>query len=254
MAPPTTDSLLLQLPNELQDAIYDLVAEGESRPVLRILIEEDATTQQKHPQVSAFVVGGLSGTCRHLRRAFSDALERHIQVIMTRRQRYEFPRLMTATKLHDRDLRSLSAAEQMLQIRVSGGPGKRYDKGPRQKVHVLTAFVPVEGKSTDSAASVIVGSRLLTPNPVVVKELAVIFMTDASKGKLLPSRRPIPIPSQPPKVWDPHIHWVSLKTMMALDEMKQAVKGAKWGAKMRYYTLWFDYVVRFGPKSASERT
>jgi hypothetical protein len=75
-----TGSLLLQLPNELQDAICDMVAEDELRPVLRILIKEDTTTGHKHPEVSAVVIGGLSSTCRHLRRLLSAALERHHEV------------------------------------------------------------------------------------------------------------------------------------------------------------------------------
>jgi len=32
---------------------------------------------------------------------------------------------------------------------------------------------------------------------------------------------------------------------MALEEMKQAVKGTKWAGNMQYYMLWFDYVLRF---------
>jgi hypothetical protein len=248
MASPTTGSLLLQLPNELQDAICDLVAENVSRPVLLILINEDATTQRKRPQSSAFVVGGLSGTCRHLRRAFSAALERHIEVIMTRRQRNVFPRLMAPTKLHARNCRN---ADQALRIHVSDGPRKRRNM-PAQKVHALATFIPIEDKLVDPV-SVLVDGELLTPNQGVVIELAVIFVTDGSKSKLRACRRSIPISPQPPRERDPPTLWVAPKTMVALEEVKRAAKGTKWGARMRYYTLWFDYVVRFGPTSASKR-
>jgi hypothetical protein len=247
-----TGSLLLQLPNELQDAICDMVAEDKLRPVLRILIREDATTGHKHPEVSAFVIGGLSSTCRHLRRLLSATLERHIETTMTRTHREDFPRLMVTTKLHDRDLRSLTAADQPLRIHVSGGPRKKNDKGPVQKVHALAAFVPIEDELKVAASYSVMG-RLLTPRPDYATELAIIFVTDGSKSTLLPSRRSIPVPSQPPHESDPPTHWVSLKTMVAFEEVKQAVKGTKWGAKMRYYTLWFDYFVRFGPRSASVR-
>jgi hypothetical protein len=48
--------LFTKLPAELLATICDLVAEDESRPVLRVEIKQDATTQQKHPQISAFVI------------------------------------------------------------------------------------------------------------------------------------------------------------------------------------------------------
>lgn len=113
-----------------------------------------------------------------------------------------------------------------------------------QKVHALAAYVPIEDELKVAASYRVMG-RLLTPRPDYATELAIIFVTDGSKSTLLPSRRSIPVPSQRPHESDPPTHWVSLKTMMALEEMKQAVKGTKWAGNMQYYMLWFDYVLRF---------
>lgn len=245
MEPPTTGSLLLKLPVELQDAICDFVAEGQTRPVLRIKIEQDRTTQHKHPQACAFIISGLSNTCWHLRCLFSAALERHIEAIMTRKSRDELPRLMPTTELHYHDPLRPPITTTASRIYVSTVSGNKNDKRPMQKVHAIAASIPIEVK---------LGQPIL-----IERELVVIFVTGGSESKLLPSRQSIPISQQPldewgtsDYEWDPSSHWISVDAITALEEIMYAVKGTKWGAKMRYYTLWFDYVVRFAPKSASE--
>jgi hypothetical protein len=45
----------------------------------------------------------------------------------------------------------------------------------------------------------------------------------------------------PPKT----AQWPSLEAVTALEEIKQAVKGTKWAGNMWFYTIWFDYVLRY---------
>jgi hypothetical protein len=77
----------------------------------------------------------------------------------------------------------------------------------------------------------------------IVGELVVIFVAEGSKSGLSSSRIPLAVPPQPRGDHDPPRP--SLEAVMALEEMKQAVKGTKWAGNMQYYMLWFDYVLRF---------
>jgi hypothetical protein len=221
---------LTELPTELLATICDLVAEGEMRPVLRIEIEQDPVTRHKQPRLSAFA-GGLSGTCRQLRNEYSAALRRRIEVFMARRYIDGLPCLMCTTTLHYKDWQKKGVASKALQIYASATPGIRHDKGPMLKVHALAASVPIEEKR------MVKWSRMH-----ILGELAVLFVADGSKSDLSFS---LDVPSQPPGEHFLPAGWSSLGAVMALEGMKQAVKGTKWAGNMQYYMLWFDYVVRY---------
>jgi hypothetical protein len=217
-------------------AICDLVAEDETRPVLCIEIKQDAATQHKHPQISAFVVGGLGSTCRHLRRAFSAALKRRLEVLMSQSYDDRFPCLVSAGVLHHESSRHTEVVRKALQIHASAAaPGTRCAEGPVRRVHALAAFIPIQEMQT---IAWLWGVRLVT-------ELVVVFVTDRSKSELSPSRLQLVIPTHPGSVSDPSVEWASREARTALNEIKQAVKGTKWTGSMRYYMLWFDYVVRY---------
>lgn len=238
--PPTSasnmaaDCPLTELPAELLATICDLVAEGEMRPVLRIEIEQDPVTQHKHPWISASA-GGLSGTSRHLRNEYSAALGRQIEVFMTRQYNDNLPCMMSTTQLHYKDCQNNynNIASKALQIYASTTPGMRHDKGPVHRAHALAAFIPVEDKAMASCWRGV----------HIVGELVVIFVAEGSKSGLSSSRIPLAVPPQPLGNHDPPRP--SLEAVMALEEMKQAVKGTKWAGNMQYYMLWFDYVLRF---------
>jgi hypothetical protein len=228
------DCPLTELPAELLATICDLVAEGEMRPVLRIEIKQDPVTQHKHPRISASA-GGLSGTSRHLRNEYSAALGRQIEVFMTRRYNDNLPCMMSTTQLRYKDCQNNdnNMASKALQIYASTTPGMRHDKGPVHRAHALAAFIPVEDKAMASCW------RGLH----IVGELVVIFVAEGSNSGLSSSRIPLAVPPQPLGDHDPPRP--SLEAVMALEEMKQAVKGTKWAGNMQYYMLWFDYVLRF---------
>jgi hypothetical protein len=217
-------------------AICDLVAEGETRPVLCIEIKQDAATQHKHPQISAFVVGGLGSTCRYLKRAVSAALKRRLEALMSVKYGGQVPCLVSAGILHDESSRHTDVVRKALQIHASSAaPGIRCDEGPVRRVHALAAFIPIQEVQMTAW---IFGVRLVT-------ELVVVFVTDRSKSELSPSRLQLVVPPHPVNVSDPPVQWASQDAKTALNEMKQAVKGTKWTGSMRYYMLWFDYVVRY---------
>jgi hypothetical protein len=225
---------LTRLPTELLEAICLLVAEDETRPVLRIEIEQDAATQQKTPRISAFVPG-LGGTCRRLRWESSAALKRHIVMPMTSESGVDRPHLVSPTVLHHEDSWRDGIVAKALQIYASAASEIRHDKKSVHKVHVVAAFIPIIVRSTT------VGG----PNLAAVKELVVIFVTDGSQSKLRADRLALAIPQQQLSNSITPSQWPSLEAVTALDEIKQAVKGTKWAGNMRYYTIWFDYVVRY---------
>jgi hypothetical protein len=227
--------LFTKLPTELLATICDLVAEDESRPVLRVEIKQDATTQQKHPHISAFVVGGLSSTCRQLRHEYSAALKRRIELFGTRHYGDGLRCLMSTTTMHSRESRDRGAPSKALQIYASAAHETQTDKGAVHKIHALTVFVPIEERSGTGWAR---GVRFLG-------ELAIVFVTDGSKSQLSPSRISLAIPAQPLDGYHPANPWPSLEAVAALDEIKQAVRGTQWAGNMRCYLLWFDYVARY---------
>jgi hypothetical protein len=230
-----TDCPFLQLPTELLGTICDLVTEDEIRPVLRIEIEQDAVTQRKTPQISAFGIGGLSSTCRQLRNEYSAALVRGIEVLMARAYGDDGPFLMDTTNLHFKNCRARGGAAKALQMYASAGPGTRNDNGPVRRVHALAAFIPVEEKLTNGRSK----------SMCVVGELVVIFVANGSKNDLSSSRISLFVPPQPSKKHCQLDQWPSLEAVAALGEMKQVVRGTKWTGNTRYYMLWFDYVVRY---------
>ena len=228
--------LFTKLPTELLATICDLVAEDESRPVLRVEIKQDATTQQKHPQISAFVIGGLSSTCRQLRHEYSAALKRRVDVFMTCRYGHGLPCLMSTKTLHSRESREAGAPSKALQMYASAARESQNDKGAVHRTHALAVFVPIE---TKSGSFWVKGVR-------VAGELTIIFVTAGSKSQLSPGRISLDIPAQPLGEYHPgNPSWPSLEAVTALEEIKQAVKGAQWAGNMRCYLLWFDYVARY---------
>ena len=229
---------LTRLPTELLEAICLLVAEDETRPVLRIEIEQDAATQQKTPRISAFIPG-LGGTCRRLRWESSTALKRHIVMLMTSESGVDRPHLVSPTVLHHEDSGRSGIVAKALQIHASAASERRHDKKSAHKVHVVAAFIPIVVRMRSNTWR--------SPNLEILKEMVVIFVTDGSKSELRTGRLALAIPPQPPWGGIPPktAQWPSLEAVTALEEIKQAVKGTKWAGNMWFYTIWFDYVVRY---------
>jgi hypothetical protein len=229
------DCALTQLPTELLATICDLVTEDETRPVLRIEIKQDAATQHKTPQISAFVIGGLSSTCRLLRNEYSAALRRNIEVLMTPQYGDGGPLLMNTMELNFKERREGGVATKALQMYASSGPVTRDDNVPVHSVHALAAFIPIEEKHTNGRVK----------RMCVVGELVAISVANGSKSDLSSSRLSLLVPPQPPGKQHELDQWPSLEAVTALEGMKQLVRGTKWTGNMRYYMLWFDYVVRY---------
>jgi len=248
MTPTTAVCPLLELPPELRDLIYDLLIEDETRPVLRVEIEQDAITQQKHPRISAFTTG-LSGTCTQLRNEFSKALKIYIELLMKRvHSSTKYPRLLLTMALHAFALRTDLFHPTDCWIHMSSASRLPHTI-PERKFHALATFIPIEWYSTAIDDHVtMLGSREPTTELRDMGYLVVLFVTN--KSKALPDHRSLIVPRQPSGGSGvpppPLLHG----SFSALREVKQAVNGTIWKDNLRYYMLWINYVVRFSPGGA----
>lgn len=149
VAAPTTSSQVqhhaVSAPTELLEVICDLVVGAETRPVLRIEIEQDAATQHKIPRISAFVPG-LSGTCWRLKCESSTAVRCHVDALMAHEHGGYRPQLLSTSTLHYGKSRMDDFVSKALQIHTSAASGARHGKEPVHKVHALTACIPIEKK------------------------------------------------------------------------------------------------------------
>jgi hypothetical protein len=190
--------LLRKLPRELRDLVYDLVAEDQARPVLRIEIEQHATTRHKTPMISAFSAG-LSGACSQLRHEFSDALVHHIELLMTRshgrRGGPTYPHLLLTTGLQIHAFQTHAFPPHDCWIHMSASPHIPHTT-LEQKFHALATFIPIESSvsSIEDHVTMLRNTGIPT-NLAYLSHLAVIFVTD--KSEALPDRRSIRVPRQP---------------------------------------------------------
>lgn len=110
-----------------------------------------------------------------------------------------------------------------------------------RKVHALSTFIPIEVLQTKGPCSK--GGRKLE----ISKELAFVFVTDGSKQ--LVHRRSLNLTLQ--LIGDSgenRREEPSEEVSQTFEEVRQVVKGTMWGGNARYYVLWYDFVIRCGPK------
>lgn len=76
--PPIIDTKFLQLPMEIRDQIYHLVADEEINAIgLKVVFNGSSK-----PEIKAYSVGGLSHTCRQIREEYSELLKLYVKDLL----------------------------------------------------------------------------------------------------------------------------------------------------------------------------